>query len=158
MSLRLPVHTRWLIQRDMPEVLAIEHASFALPWSEDDFKRVLQKNCGIALVAVVEQRVLGFMVYEFHRSHFVVLNIAVRPDVRRREIGTQLVEKLSQKLTRESRRRIECRVPETNLAAQKFFAAAGLRATRVVAGDPNEFGDDSYEFTYTIPAPALEAC
>ena len=40
------VHIRWMIRRDMPEVLAIEHASFEYPWCEEEFLRVLrQRNC-----------------------------------------------------------------------------------------------------------------
>ena len=39
-------HIRWMIRRDMPEVLAIEAASFEFPWLEDDFIRCLrQRNC-----------------------------------------------------------------------------------------------------------------
>jgi [ribosomal protein S18]-alanine N-acetyltransferase len=29
-------HIRWMIRRDMPEVLAIEAASFEFPWLEDE--------------------------------------------------------------------------------------------------------------------------
>ena len=36
------VHIRWMIRRDMPEVLAIEHASFEFPWCEEEFLRVLR--------------------------------------------------------------------------------------------------------------------
>jgi len=43
---RLGVHIRWMIRRDMPEVLDIESGSFEFPWSEEDFIRCLrQRNC-----------------------------------------------------------------------------------------------------------------
>ncbi len=59
------VHIRWMIRRDMPEVLAIEHASFEFPWCEEEFLRVLrQRNC-IGMVAEhARSRVVGFMIYE----------------------------------------------------------------------------------------------
>ena len=45
------VHIRWMIRRDMPEVLQIERTSFEYPWSEEDFIRCLrQRNC-IGMVA-----------------------------------------------------------------------------------------------------------
>ena len=54
------VHIRWMIRRDMPEVLAIEHASFEFPWCEEEFLRVLrQRNC-IGMVAEYGERVVGF--------------------------------------------------------------------------------------------------
>src|SRR4051794_39786908 len=62
------VHIRWMIRRDMPEVLAIEHASFDFPWGEEEFLRVLrQRNC-IGMVAEHGERVVGFMIYELHKS------------------------------------------------------------------------------------------
>jgi ribosomal-protein-alanine N-acetyltransferase len=57
-----------MIRRDMPEVLAIEHASFEYPWCEEEFLRVLrQRNC-IGMVAEQGERIVGFMVYELHRN------------------------------------------------------------------------------------------
>ena len=53
------VHIRWMIRRDMPEVLAIEHASFEYPWCEEEFLRVLrQRNC-IGMVAEHGERIVG---------------------------------------------------------------------------------------------------
>ena len=58
------VHIRWMIRRDMPEVLGIENQSFEFPWSGDDFVRCLRQcNC-IGMVAEHEDRVVGFMIYE----------------------------------------------------------------------------------------------
>ena len=38
---RTRVHIRWMIRRDMPEVLEIERKSFEFPWFEEDFIRCL---------------------------------------------------------------------------------------------------------------------
>ena len=38
------VHIRWMIRRNMPEVLAIEHASQDFPWCEEEFLRVLRQR------------------------------------------------------------------------------------------------------------------
>ena len=40
----IAVHIRWMIRRDMPEVLQIEAASFEFPWLEDDFIRCLRQR------------------------------------------------------------------------------------------------------------------
>ena len=54
----LRVHIRWMIRRDMPEVLDIERDSFEFPWSEEDFMRCLrQRNC-IGMVAERGDRVI----------------------------------------------------------------------------------------------------
>ena len=73
------VHIRWMIRRDMPEVLAIEHASFDFPWCEEEFLRVLrQRNC-IGMVAEVGEQVVGFMIYELHKNKLHVLDFATPP-------------------------------------------------------------------------------
>ena len=48
---RLQIHVRWMIRRDMTEVLEIEQEAFEFPWSDDDFTRCMrQRNC-IGMVA-----------------------------------------------------------------------------------------------------------
>ena len=91
---QLRVHIRWMIRRDMPEVLDIERASFEFPWSEEDFIRCLrQRNC-IGMVAEHGERVVGFMIYELHKTRLHILNFAVAADVRRRGVGRQMIDKL----------------------------------------------------------------
>ena len=115
------VHIRWMIRRDMMEVLDIETQSFEFPWSEDDFIRCLrQRNC-IGMVAEHDERVAGFMIYELHRNRLHILNFAVATEFRRRGVGQQMVEKLIGKLSSQRRSRILLEVRETNLDAQLFF-------------------------------------
>ena len=93
------VHIRWMIRRDMPEVLAIEHASFEYPWCEEEFLRVLrQRNC-IGMVAEYGERIVGFMIYELHRNKIHVLDFATHPEFRRRGVGRQMIAKLVGKLS-----------------------------------------------------------
>ena len=63
------VHIRWMIRRDMPEVLAIElPKALTSCWCEEEFLRVLrQRNC-IGMVAEVGEQVVGFMIYELHKN------------------------------------------------------------------------------------------
>ena len=78
-KVQVRVHIRWMIRRDMPEVLAIEHASFEFPWGEEEFLRVLrQRNC-IGMVAEQGERVVGFMIYELHKNKLHIMNFAVHP-------------------------------------------------------------------------------
>ena len=71
------VHIRWMIRRDMPEVLAIEASSFEFPWVEEDFIRCLRQRNSIGMVAEHDEQVVGFMIYELNRNRIQVLNFAV---------------------------------------------------------------------------------
>ncbi len=147
------VHIRWMIRRDMPEVVAIEQQSFDLPWSEDEFLRVLrQRNC-IGMVAEQAERVVGFMIYELHKYRLEILNFAVHPAHRHEGIGAQMVEKLKGKLSAHRRTRIVLMARESNLTAQLFYRAVGFRATEVVRDYYEDTAEDGYLFQY-----ALERC
>lgn len=140
------VHIRWMIRRDMPEVLSIEKSSFEFPWSEEDFIRCLrQRNC-IGMVAEYDERVVGFMIYELHKDQLHVLNFSVRPDVRRRGIGMQMVNKLVGKLSQQRRNRIVLEIRETNLAAQMFFKNLNFRAVSLL----RDYYDDTVEDAYVM--------
>ena len=120
------VHIRWMIRRDMPEVLAIEHASFEYPWCEEEFLRVLrQRNC-IGMVAEHGERIVGFMIYELHRNKIHVLDFATHADFRRRGVGRQMIAKLVGKLSSQRRNRIALYVRETNLHAPVVLPRHGL--------------------------------
>lgn len=144
----LRVHIRWMIRRDMPEVLAIEAESFEYPWMEEDFIRCLkQRNC-IGMVAEHEERVVGFMIYELAKTRIHVLNFAVAADARRLGVGTQMVAKLIGKLSIQRRCRITLEVRETNLDAQLFFRTNGFRAVSVLREFYADTPEDAYLMQY----------
>src|SRR5262249_56138096 len=83
------VDIRWMIRRDMPEVLQTEQESFEFAWTEEDFLRCLrQRNC-IGMVAEQGEKVVGFMIYELHKAKPHILNFAVHPGWRRLGVGAQ---------------------------------------------------------------------
>jgi ribosomal-protein-alanine N-acetyltransferase len=150
------VHIRWMIRRDMPEVLAIEHASFDLPWCEEEFLRVLrQRNC-IGMVAECGERVVGFMIYELHKTKLHVLNFAVHPEFRRQGVGHQMVAKLVGKLSGHRRTRIVVHARESNLAAHLFYKVQGFRATEVLRGYFEDTGEDAYVMQYFYDESVLD--
>lgn len=147
---------RWMIRRDMEEVLRIEAASFDEPWGEIDLIRVLRSRSTIGVVAELDGSVEGFAVYDLLPKMIRLVNFAVCPTIRRRGIGSAMLSKLVAKLTPGRRSRLEATVRETNLGAQKFFASQGFRAVRVVAGCYDNTEESGYLFRYTAAAsPAL---
>jgi len=150
------VHIRWMIRRDMPEVLAIEHGSFDYPWCEEEFLRVLrQRNC-IGMVAEHGERVVGFMIYELHKSKLQVLNFAVAPECRRMGVGQQMMAKLVGKLSSHRRTRIVLHCRESVLPSQLFFRVQGFRATEVIREHFEDTGEDAYVMQYFFEDSLLE--
>src|SRR5437667_7501249 len=147
---QLRVHIRWMIRRDMPEVLQTETESFEFSWTEEDFLRCLrQRNC-IGMVAEQGEKVVGFMIYELHKAKLHILNFAVQPAHRRAGIGAQMVTKLISKLSSHRRTKITLEVRETNLAAQLFFRTQGFKAMRVLRAFYEDSGEDAFLMQYRL--------
>lgn len=155
----MKVHIRWIIKRDMQEVFDIENDSFEFPWSEEDFTRVLRQRNAIGMVAgptdeegKIEQ-VVGFMIYELHRTRLHLLNFAVAKDFRRLGIGRQMFEKIQTKLSPQRRSRVLFEVREANLEGQLFLRTMKWKAVSVLrryydrCDDCNE---DAYLFQYKV--------
>ncbi len=149
------IHVRWMIRRDMPEVLSIEREAFEFPWSDDDFTRCLrQRNC-IGMVAELADSVVAFMIYELHRTRMHVINFAVTRSHRRLGIGGRMMEKLCGKLSPERRSRVVLEVRETNLPAQLFFRALGFRAISVLKDFYQDTTEDAYLMEYCLESQRI---
>jgi ribosomal-protein-alanine N-acetyltransferase len=146
----ISVQVRWMIRRDMADVLKIEHASFEYHWTEADFLHCLrQRNC-IGMVAEQGSRVVGFMIYELFQNRLHVLNFAVADDVRHTGVGSQMVEKLVGKLSQQRRDFITLEVRETNLDAQLFFRGQGFKAQEVLRDHYQDTCEDAYLMRYSL--------
>src|SRR6476661_5337109 len=150
------VHIRWMIRRDMPEVLQTEQQSFEYAWNEEDFLRCLrQRNC-IGMVAEQGEKVVGFMIYELHKNKLHILNFAVHPHWRRMSVGAQMVAKLISKLSSHRRTRITLEVRETNLTAQLFFRKQDFKAIRVLRAFYEDSGEDAFLMQYRLAGDTSE--
>jgi [ribosomal protein S18]-alanine N-acetyltransferase len=139
------VQIRWLIKRDMPEVLEIENRSFSEPCPEKEFLRLLRQASVIGVVAEPKTfgAIYGFMIYELHKQKLNLLNFAVAPEVRGTGVGRAMVERLIDKLSQQRRRWITLEAYEENLTAQKFFSSCGFKAFGCAGG--------KIQFQYILP-------
>ena len=151
------VQIRWLIRRDMPEVLEIENDCFEIPWTDEDFGCCLmhgEKNC-IGMVAEHDHAVVGFMIYELQKEKLRIINFAVAPAEQRRGIGRQMVERLVEKLSQQKRQEIMMELRESNLHAQMFFKKQGFRAVHVLHNHYDDTTEDAYVMQYRLDADDL---
>lgn len=142
------IHVRWLIPRDVPEVMEIDRRAFPARhrWTEPELLMALrQRNC-IGMVAEHGDMVVGFMVYELQKQRIDLLKLAVHPEFQRQHVGRQLMRKLQGKLSAGRRQAIEVRVPDGNLDGHLWLRAMGFRAVEV---ERRGFGrEDAYVFRF----------
>lgn len=149
-------HIRWLIRRDMKEVLAIEKDSFEFAWEEEDFLNALQQRNVIGMVAVDSHKhrtnqndeMLGYVLYELHKTHLHIINFAVKKDSRRLRVGCQMMEKLISKMSKQRRNMISAYITESNDDAHLFFRQMGFHATHVMHNFYDDHNEDAYKFEY----------
>lgn len=135
---------RWLIRRDMEDVLRIEQLSDGTPWTEAEFLDQLRKSNSIGLVVEQDEEIMGFILYELHRSHIEVVKLTVSPKYRHNGIGSAMVHRLIDKLSLQRRFRIVADVDEYNLEFCQFLKVNGFMATAVSHGFIN--------MVYELPA------
>ncbi len=143
---------RWLIRRDMPEVLEIERSCFKYVWTEKDFRCWLSQRTCIGMVAEHDRKIVGFMVYELDKTKLRILNFAVAPTKQRRGIGTAMIRELVEKITQQRRKEIVLAVRESNLPAQMFLKEQGFRAVRVLRNHYDDSTEDAYVMQYLLEA------
>ena len=121
-----------MIRRDMPEVLAIERASFDDPWTEEEFIAELRTRNHVGIVAERDEKVVGFMVYVLRPDSFDIINFAVDDECLRQGVGTRMVEKLRSKMAHQDRSQATVAIREGNLAAQMFFRNHEFEAVEIL--------------------------
>ncbi|HEX9727483.1 MAG TPA: ribosomal protein S18-alanine N-acetyltransferase [Gemmatimonadales bacterium] len=111
------------IGADLDDVAAIEQEVFPDPWSRALLAEHLRD---VFLVAVVRDAVVGFLIARAADDEAEVLNLAVRPDVRRRHAGTRLLETALGVLLGAGVRQVFLEVRPSNSAARLFYEGMGF--------------------------------
>ena len=153
----IPVQIRYLVIRDLPQVLAIEQTCFEFPWTEEEFRQCLQHhpNC-LGIVAEHEGRVVGFAIYETPKSRIFITNIAVDPEFQRHNVARQMVQKLVERMIYQRRHKIVIEIRETNLSALLCFRALGFRASTVLKNFYEDQSEDTYVLQYRLGAEHID--
>ncbi len=139
---------RWMIGRDLPEVLEIEKRSCREPWGEQEVLEFTRGRANIGMVYELGGKVLGYMMYTLRSQRLEVVKLVVDPGHRRLGFGTQMLDKLKSKLGYK-RNRISIDVWEGDLKVHLWLKARGFRCTRVERG---VWGDDAaYHFVWKDP-------
>ena len=128
-------HIRWMIQRDLQEVVRIERDACEHPWGEREFRNTLKHPNHIGMV-IERQRIIGYMIYSLWLKRIELKNFAVDPYFQRQGFGVQMVAKLISKLSEGRRSSVCVDVWEYNTGAQLFFQACGFKAIEVL---PNHY-------------------
>ena len=126
---------------DIADVKAIEEECRLSPWSFDDYRSEIDRRDAIALVAKIENKVVGFIITRlitssaissFLEAELEINNIGVSARFRRFSIGKNLLESVINELTAYDSVYLFLEVRQSNKGAIEFyreqqFAEIGVR-------------------------------
>ncbi|HKK08747.1 MAG TPA: ribosomal protein S18-alanine N-acetyltransferase, partial [Gemmatimonadota bacterium] len=111
---------------DLRAVVAIERASFAVPWSERAFRAVLGRRDAVLVVAEKEGSIVGHAAAWFAADEGELADLAVALPCRGRGVGRRLLEAVRSLAVRRGVRDLYLQVRESNEAARRLYASAGF--------------------------------
>src|SRR5574337_475115 len=110
-------------KEDMDQVLAIERASFGMPWSKNlflsEFRSPAVSTLMVALAEGPERTVIGYIVFWVVAGEAHLLNLAVSPHFRKKGVGRKLVLTALKHAYEKGAQRAFLEVRMSNAAAQK---------------------------------------
>jgi len=107
---------------------ALHETSFASPWSDDEFAKLLEQP-GVAGLLWQEATPTGFILIRAVADEAEILTLAVAPPHRRQGIGALLLGEASEMLRAGGTRRLFLEVAADNPAARALYASYGFLVT-----------------------------
>ncbi|MBP7331851.1 MAG: ribosomal protein S18-alanine N-acetyltransferase [Firmicutes bacterium] len=111
----------------LDQVLEIEKVSFPTPWSRDSFMGEIQQNdFALYIVAVYDGAVIGYggMWLIFNEAH--ITNVAVRPDLRGKNIGKALMLEIIRQAVIRGANSMTLEVRPSNKTARRLYQGLGF--------------------------------
>jgi ribosomal protein S18 acetylase RimI-like enzyme len=128
----------------------IEELSATYPLTAEDFIRNMAMPLTIPKIIMVEDAVIGHYIYSLGPKRFDILHINIKPDWRRKGVGTHVIDSLKSKLNRSKQPELWVEVWDALLEVQLFFSKNDFVAEKVLKEAHEHNGDDKYRMIFRI--------
>ncbi len=123
-------------REDLDQVMAIEQASFSMPWSRNLFLSEFRSPGVSTLMVALEKdspkrSITGYIVFWLVEDEIHILNLAVAPLFRKQGIARGLVLAGVRLAYGKGARRAFLEVRASNAAAQKLYSELGFSGTSI---------------------------
>ena len=117
---------RQMRQEHVVQVAELEKICFADPWSEKSIASELENPLSYWLVALDEDRVVGYVGSQTVLGETDMMNVAVRPEYRRQGIAEALILALIEQLRRRKSHCLTLEVRDSNTSARALYGKLGF--------------------------------
>jgi len=136
----------------LEEIMRIERASFAYPWSAQFFSQELSVPCSRSLLAVAHARTVGYAIFWILATEIDIHNLAVDPAYRRQGIGSSLLREVIDEARYHGLCQVTLEVRKSNEAAQRLYESLGFVIQGVRRGYYSDNGEDALAMALEIKA------
>lgn len=142
---------------DLDEVVAIERASFSLPWSRGAFLYEMEQN-RVARCWVMrdDDRIVGYVCLWEIGDEVHITNIAVRPESRRQGLGRTLLANVLEDARRRRLRIVGLEVRPSNQEALGLYDSFGFKVVGRRKGYYYDTGEDALVMELRLEAQTAD--
>jgi ribosomal-protein-alanine N-acetyltransferase len=143
---------------DLEDVLAIERASFSMPWSRGAFLYEMEQN-RVARCWVIREsaRLVGYLCLWEVADELHITNIAVHPATRRRGVARSLLGTILDEARGRGLRLVILEVRPSNHEARTLYESFGFRVVGRRRGYYYDTGEDALVMEATLAREAKES-
>lgn len=112
---------------DVAALAELERVCFSDPWTTAGLLETIQYETARTFVAQESDRILGYVIARISGEEGEILDLAVRPEERRRGIATRLLFAVREALQKDGVREMYLEVRESNHPAIELYRGQGFR-------------------------------
>ena len=147
-----PVLFRPMTKDDLDEVMAIERSAYRYPWSSGFFLQELQVACARSILAEIDGRICGYVLFWLLPGAIDVHNLAVAPEFRRLGIARMLMRQVVTAANSQSANRVTLEVRLSNEPAKRLYTSLGFIQTGLRKGYYSDDGEDAFTMALELDA------
>ncbi len=129
---------------DIDDVMAIETAAFASPWSRQFFLEELRAAHARSVLCQREGKPIGYVIYWELAGELDIHNVAVHPRYRRQGVARAMLGDIIESATKKGFRRITLEVRKSNDAAQTLYRSLSFEVCGMRKGYYSDNGEDAW--------------
>ena len=115
-----------MLQCHVPQIAELEKLCFNDPWSENSIASELDNRLSCWLVAIADDKVVGYVGSQTVLGETDMMNIAIHPDYRKQGIATELISALIEALNERSSHSLMLEVRASNEPAKSLYLKMGF--------------------------------
>lgn len=150
---------REMVPADAAAVEVVEKASFAVPWSRQSFWEEAANERTYYLLALDDERVIGYAGTWLILDEAQITNVAIHPDYRGQKIGKLLMSEIIKEAVKRGAERMTLEVRPSNTAALALYNAFDFKDCGRRPGYYQDNGEDAIIMWNTeLKKTAAERC